>query len=135
MYAYHERAPAPGREREAVSEAAMATFPSEGDMDFRFDRAFTLQEAADRLGISLRQAEMHVADGSLTAVNVGRGSLRRDLRILDEDLDRFVAARKVAPVRVAAALPGSRARWHAAPTTGMGSFTEAYLNRSIKGRP
>lgn len=134
MYAYHERAPWPGREREAMPEPAMAVSRTDEDMDFRFDRAFTLQEAADRLGISLRQAEMHVADGSLAAVNVGRGSLRRDLRILDEDLDRFVAARKVAPVRSAAPVPRPAARRRVGPIAGAGSFTEAYLNRPIKGR-
>ncbi|WP_060847069.1 helix-turn-helix domain-containing protein [Methylobacterium aquaticum] len=68
----------------------------DAEIAFDFDRVFTVRETAERLGISPRQVEMHIADGTLAAVDVGRGSARRDLRILDEDLDRFVEARKVA---------------------------------------
>ncbi|TNC09183.1 helix-turn-helix domain-containing protein [Methylobacterium terricola] len=66
-----------------------------GTLDLHVERAFTLPEVADRLGISLRQVELHVADGSLAAIDVGRGAVRRDLRVTDVDLDAFVEARRI----------------------------------------
>lgn len=93
--------PDPGREREPLP----AGVPTEA-FDLAFDRAFTLAEVAERLGISLRQVQAHVADGHLAAVNVGRGAERKDLRVLDDDLDAFVRARKLP----AASLPPRRSR-------------------------
>lgn len=135
MFAYSQRAPSPGCDRVGLPYGPLVVDRPLGAFDLHFERAFTLQEAADRLGISLRQAEMHVADGTLAAVNVGRGRLRRDLRVLDEELDRFVEARKVVPTRAAEAASGSRRRLRAYPAPQQDSFTEAYLNRSNKGRP
>lgn len=68
----------------AFAPASAATF------DLAFDKAFTLREVAERLGISLRQVQAHVADGRLVTVNVGRGLERKDLRVLDDDLEDFV---------------------------------------------
>ncbi|UIY44213.1 hypothetical protein [Methylobacterium radiotolerans] len=64
------------------------------DIDHRFERAFTLAEVSERLGISIRQVQAHVDDGNLVAVNVGRGRDRRDLRVLDEDLEGFARRRR-----------------------------------------
>lgn len=104
-----------------------------GEIAFHFGQAFTLQEAADRLGISLRQAEMHVADGSLGAINVGRGRQRRDLRILDDELERFVSSRRVAPCRLPAPPRRSASLGRATPAKEIGSFARAYFDRSTRG--
>lgn len=64
-------------------------------IDLAFDRAFTLAEVSEKLGISLRQVQAHIDDGNLVAVNVGRGRDRRDLRILDEDLEGFARRRRI----------------------------------------
>lgn len=101
MLALMPRGPDPGREREPLPGAG----PPEV-LDLAFERAFTLAEVAERLGISLRQVQAHVADGRLAAVNVGRGAERKDLRVLDDDLDAFVRARKLP----AASLPLRRSR-------------------------
>jgi hypothetical protein len=39
--------------------------------------------------------QAHIADGTLAAINVGRGPERRDLRVLDEALDDFARRRKL----------------------------------------
>lgn len=90
MLALITRGPDPGRDCEPVPAADLPEA-----FDLAFDRAFTLAEVAERLGISLRQVQAHVADGRLAAVNVGRGAERKDLRVLDDDLDAFVRARKL----------------------------------------
>lgn len=101
MLAPIQRGPDPGREREPMP-GGMPPWA----LDLAFDRAFTLPEVAERLGISLRQVQAHVADGHLAAVNVGRGAERKDLRVLDDDLEAFVRARKLP----AASLPPRRSR-------------------------
>jgi len=63
--------------------------------------ALTLQDIAERLNISLRQVQAHVDDGSLVAVNVGRGTVRRDLRVLENDLEGFLLRRRTALPRIA----------------------------------
>lgn len=72
-------------------------------------KAFTLPEVAEAIGISLRQVQMHITDGNLTAIDVGRGNMRRDLRVLDVDLAAFVEARRVRGVEpvVAPAKPAA----------------------------
>ncbi|MGU3476571.1 helix-turn-helix domain-containing protein [Methylobacterium sp. D48H] len=119
MFAMQTRAPSVACDGGALPEGPG---PLPGDeVAFNFERAFTLDEVAERLGISPRQVEMHVADGSLAAVNVGRGAMRRDLRVLDEDLDRFVEARKVAGAFGSGTAPAPRrkgGRLTHAPLTG-----------------
>ena len=97
MLAPFSRVPDPGRD--------CGDLPAE-TLDMAFDRVFTLREVAERLGISLRQVQHHVADGRLVAVNIGRGLERKDLRVLDDDLDAFARARKLP----AASLPPRRSR-------------------------
>lgn len=63
--------------------------------------ALGLKDVAARLGISLRQVQAHVDDGSLIAVNVGRGDVRRDLRVLEEDLEGFLKRRRTSAARAA----------------------------------
>lgn len=89
--AYEDVAPI-GREGEAVLTADL------GEVVFHFDRAFTLAEVAEKLGISLRQVQAHIDDRNLIAVNVGRGTERRDLRVLDEDLEGFMRRRRTGAV-------------------------------------
>ncbi|MFD0935534.1 helix-turn-helix domain-containing protein [Methylobacterium sp. WL69] len=64
---------------------------------FEIGKAFKLPEVAETLGISLRQVQGHVTDGTLVAVNVGRGIVRRDLRVMEEAIEDFARSRKVAP--------------------------------------
>jgi len=92
-----QRAPAPGCEGGAMPAAAdpLAEFA------MLMASALTLRDVAERLGISFRQVQAHVDDGSLIAVNVGRGSTRRDLRVLPEDLEGFLKRRRTAVERVA----------------------------------
>ena len=67
-------------------------------LTFAFEKVFSVAEAARKLGISVSQTYHHIQDGTLTAVNLGRGKVRRDLRVTDEDLDAFVRARRVEAV-------------------------------------
>ena len=87
-------APAPGRDGEAMSAFV------DGDVDM-LQSAKSLAEIADMLGISIRQVQNHVDDGSLVAVDLGRGSARRDLRILDADLQGFPDRRRTSAATVA----------------------------------
>lgn len=91
IIAYQHAAPLE-REGEAVPAGRS------GEIIFHFDRAFTLDEIAEKLGISPRQVQAHIDDGSLVAVNVGRGKERKNLRVLDEDLEGFVRRRKTGAV-------------------------------------
>lgn len=84
-----QRVPDPGCDGDPMPGGLMPGEP----FILAFERAFTLSEVAERLGISLRQVQAHVADGRLAAVNVGRGLERKDLRVLDDDLDAFVRSR------------------------------------------
>src|SRR5690349_17854266 len=63
---------------------------------FFFGQAFTIAEVAEKLGISPRQVLNHITDGTLVAINVGRGATRKDVRVTDEALDAFVEDRAVA---------------------------------------
>ena len=63
-----------------------------------FERVYTVAEVAKKLSLSSDQVMKHINDHSLVAVNVGRGSERRDLRILDEDLEGFVRRRRTGAV-------------------------------------
>lgn len=93
MHDLNKRAPVPARERDGLCPTK-PTLALAVDGTFHFDRAFTLAEVSERLGISLRQVQAHIDDGNLVAVNVGRGRDRRDLRVLDEDLEGFARRRK-----------------------------------------
>lgn len=64
---------------------------------FLIRKALTLKEAADELGVSPNQLVGLVADGTLVAINVGRGSERRSLRIPARSIEDFVEERTVRP--------------------------------------
>lgn len=98
-----QRAPLTGRDhsrspvcQDEVTDFAGGTFaPSD---DLHFERAFTLTEVAERTKMSPRQVQAHIDDGSLVAVNVGRGDVRQRLRVLDEDLEGFMRRRRTGAV-------------------------------------
>jgi hypothetical protein len=48
------------------------------------------QEAAAKLGCSIKTLKAHVASGALRYVNIGRGSKRQSMRFTDHDLDTFI---------------------------------------------
>lgn len=56
--------------------------------------AMTLADVAERLNVSLRQVQAFVDDGSLVAVDIGRGDVRKRLRILESDFDGFLVRRR-----------------------------------------
>ncbi|KQP51106.1 hypothetical protein ASF41_13025 [Methylobacterium sp. Leaf111] len=102
------------RTRDLIEAHDGGTMPAEGigtkgyeaRIELRFGIAYRLPDVAEKLGISLRQVQAHIDDGSLVAVNVGRGDERRDLRVLDDDLDGFVRRRRTdAVIAVAFAKP------------------------------
>lgn len=66
-------------------------------LTFAFEKVFTIAEAAEKLGISTSETYHLIQDGSLSAFRVGRGAVRRHLRVTDEDLERFVRDRRVGP--------------------------------------
>ncbi|KTS53130.1 hypothetical protein NS230_07810 [Methylobacterium indicum] len=72
-----------------------------GAFELLMATTLTLHDVAERLAISFRQVQAHVDDGSLIAVNVGRGGQRRDLRVLEEDLEGFLKRRRTSVERVA----------------------------------
>ena len=88
-------------EGEAMPAAGGGTMGYEATIELRFGTVFTLRQIAEALGISHRQVQAHVDDGSLVAVNVGRGGERRDLRVLERDLEGFVARRRIGVARTA----------------------------------
>ena len=104
MHDLNKRAPVPARGRDDLCPIKL-TPVTDRDVAYYFDRAFTLAEVSERLGISLRQVQAHVDDGNLLAVNVGRGRDRRDLRVLDEDLEGFVLRRKTGLLKEAFEAP------------------------------
>lgn len=73
----------------------------EAELALLMEKALTLRDVADALGLSLKQVQAHVDDGSLVAVNVGRGDVRRDLRVLPDDLAGFLARRRTGASSVA----------------------------------
>lgn len=116
MYAYGWHAPAGVREGEVVPGCGQAT----RELDLPIGKAFTLADVAETLGISLRQVQAHVADGSLAAFNVGRGTDRRDLRVLEEELDDFARKRRVVGRPLPQGRPVRRARRAATLRVGTG---------------
>ncbi|MEN3230228.1 helix-turn-helix domain-containing protein [Methylorubrum rhodesianum] len=74
---------------------------SDADLAEMLQAALSLGEVAEMLGLSVRQVQHHVDDGSLVAVNLGRGSVRKDLRVLDADLQGFLARRRTSAAKVA----------------------------------
>lgn len=132
-----QHVPLPGRERSRLPVSGLADHldlagsVSALTEDFHFERAFTLAEVAKKIGISLRQVQAHVDDGNLVAVNVGRGGERRDLRVLDEDLEGFMRRRKTGVVTEAPPQTVRRRKEPAA--TPAGSFLERRAARLREG--
>lgn len=113
------------RAQECSAMSGWATF-----LQFLFDRAYTVPEVAEKLAISPRQVQAHIDDGSLPAVDVGRGTDRRDLRILDEDLEEFLRRRKL----VQAPSPGPRMRGTSRPPADQGPDEGGYAARRAARR-
>ena len=57
----------------------------------------TLEQAAKKLGVSVKHVQKLIDAGALRAFNVGLGSRSVSLRIEESELDRFVAVRRVQP--------------------------------------
>jgi excisionase family DNA binding protein len=117
MYAMKSRGLSEARESEVVSDADRGPTDYEARIKLDFGAVYTLEEVAEKLGISKRQVQDHVRDRTLVAIDVGRGSARRDLRVLDEDLEGFALRRRVGPVEtsaVAAPKPPAKAKVAAA---------------------
>lgn len=110
---------------ETMADARDGNLGRETEIKLRFGTAFTLKEVAEKLNISSRQVQAHIDDGSLVAVNVGRGDERRDLRVLEGDLAGFVLRRKTSAV-TAAAFGRPRAATRAIP---MSSANPGYAER------
>ncbi|MGW9820277.1 helix-turn-helix protein [Methylorubrum extorquens] len=111
MYESMDDAPDEARERDVMAGTGSNVSAHEAEIELRFGKVYGLKEVAEMFGISLRQVQAHVDDGSLVAVNVGRGDERRDLRVLEGDLEGFVRRRKTAAVTAAAfARPKTRTR-------------------------
>lgn len=83
---------------------------SPDDLTALLQSAMSIAEVAEKLGLSVRQVQNHVDDGSLVAVNLGRGSIRKDLRILDADLQGFLVRRRTAVTKAAAFEDGRETR-------------------------
>ncbi len=81
-----------GDEGEVASQVAC------DEVVLHFERVYTVAEVAKKLSLSSDQVMKHINDHNLIAVNVGRGSERRILRILDEDLEGFVRRRRTGAV-------------------------------------
>lgn len=119
-----ELAPAPGREGEAMSAFA------DGDLVDMLQSAKSLAEVADMLGLSIRQVQNHVDDGSLVAVDLGRGSIRRDLRILDADLQGFLVRRRTSAAKAATFQDARDAR--PKPLPAQPTFSERRASRKAR---
>ncbi|GJE27527.1 helix-turn-helix domain-containing protein [Methylobacterium organophilum] len=117
MYEIMDDAPETAREQDVMAEGGRKALGYEAEIELRFGKVYDLKEVAEMFGISLRQVQAHVDDGSLVAVNVGRGDERRDLRVLEGDLEGFVRRRKTAAV-TAAAFARLKTVTRAVPTTG-----------------
>ncbi len=57
--------------------------------------SYSLDQIAEQLIVSLRTVHQWVADGELRAISVSRSSRKKRLRILQSDLDVFLAGRAV----------------------------------------
>lgn len=53
----------------------------------------TIGEAARRLSVSRSTIERHIRDGELGTINVGKGTLRPHIRLIEGELEDFVARR------------------------------------------
>lgn len=132
------RAPLPGRDhpRSALFQGEVADFAG-GTFappdDLHFERAFTLAEVAERTKMSPRQVQAHIDDGSLVAVNVGRGDVRQRLRVLDEDLEGFMRRRRTGAVPDIPTAKGARRRKEAEAPKESG-FLERRAARLREGR-
>lgn len=95
MFVLNRRAPPWACDREDLCPDSGA-LPFYGDvLTFEFDRAFTLDQVAERIGASLRQVQALVASGRLKAFDVGLGIDRRSPRVTDEELEEFVRRHRI----------------------------------------
>lgn len=84
-------------DQEVMADTGRGPPDYEARVELQFGVAYTLDEVAQKLGISKRQVFEHIRDRNLVVVDVGRGSTRRDLRVLDDDLEGFARRRRVGP--------------------------------------
>lgn len=84
----NECAPVLGR------DGGVMSVHTDADFQAMLQAAHSLGDLAEMLGLSIRQIQNHVDDGSLVAVNLGRGNVRKDLRVLDADLQGFLVRRR-----------------------------------------
>lgn len=126
MMRMFELAPAPGWDGEVVSGF------SDADLAEMLQAARSLGEVAEMLGLSVRQVQHHVDDGSLVAVNLGRGSVRKDLRVLDADLQGFLARRRTSAAKAATFESGREAR--PKPLSTQPTFAERRAARKSRQR-
>ncbi|PXW61482.1 helix-turn-helix domain-containing protein [Methylobacterium sp. B4] len=103
-------------------------------LTFAFEKVFSVAEAARKLGISTSETYHLIQDGSLSAFEIGRGSVRRHLRVTDEDLDRFVAARRVVPLLPATVTRRAPSGRPPANSVHSDGFAEQWLARQRGGR-
>lgn len=88
-----------------------------GDIELHFDKAYTLAQVAEKLSLDVRQIQKHIDRGHLVAVDVGCGTERRNLRILDEDLEGFARRRKTGAVPAVDRAPRARSQPSAVEST------------------
>ena len=100
MSAYPTRGLAEARHGEAMPDHGYGSPGYEAEILLRVGTAYRLSEVMERIGVSRRQVQALIDDGSLVAVNVGRGHERRDLRVLEDDLAGFLRRRSTATPNV-----------------------------------
>ncbi len=103
---------------------------TDADLFAMLQAAMRIAEVAEKLGLSVRQVQNHVDDGSLVAVNLGRGSVRKDLRILDADLEGFLVRRRTSAAKVATFEDGRDTR--PKPLSAQPSFAERRAARKAR---
>ncbi|MET3414573.1 helix-turn-helix domain-containing protein [Methylobacterium sp. 1030] len=104
-----------------------------GETALLLQGALTLQEVAERLGICPRLVQGHVDDGSLVVINVGRGDVRRSLRVLPDDLEGFVKRQRIA-VKKVAPFPNALAGRTKTPSANPG-YAERRAARLARRKP
>jgi excisionase family DNA binding protein len=57
----------------------------------------TVEQVAEWLGCSDDAVRQHIKTGELIAINIGRGKVRRCLRIPDDELKAFLQRRTLEP--------------------------------------
>lgn len=117
MFGLEKRDLVEARDGEIMSGVGPTIMAYEAEIQLRFGKVYTPKEVAETLGISVRQVQAHIDDGSLVAVNVGRGYERRDLRVLEGDLEGFLRRRKTSAV-TAAAFARPKTATRAVPVSG-----------------